>query len=341
MSQPVIDLQRQTGAVVLAALVIAALATLAAVALVTTQSRATNEVSRQFDRGQALGLARAGTAWAAAILRQDERQTTLDTLQEPWAQPLPPTRVEEVGLLQGQLFDQQGRFNLTNLVTGGAADTIEAGRFAALLTTLNLPTSLVNDLIDWQDADEVAWSQAGSSGKEGSQPGGSAFPNRPLSDLSELATVPGFSATVIARLAPYVTVIPAHLGKQRINVNTAPLPVLMALVPGMTEAEARTVIEARIRIPFKDVADFATRLPRAALQNVANGTASASAIDTSANKLSVDQSALRVTSEHFLLNAHIRYGDAALHVQAQLWRAPNTWPVVLWQRVLPAPAVRG
>jgi len=72
--------------------------------------------------------------------------------------------------------------------------------------------------------------------------GGQASTARPLMHLEELTLVPGFGDSLLAAIAPYVTV----QGDGRINVNTAPVPVLAA-VPEIGDVAARSFVDARDR----------------------------------------------------------------------------------------------
>jgi general secretion pathway protein K len=66
--------------------------------------------------------------------------------------------------------------------------------------------------------------------------------DRPLMHLEELTLVPGFSETLVAAIAPYVTVS----GDGFINANTAPEPVLAA-VPDVGDVRAPSLVHRRDR----------------------------------------------------------------------------------------------
>ena len=65
---------------------------------------------------------------------------------------LPPMSVES-GELAGYIEDQQGLFNLNNLVRDGKVNLAQLAHFQRLLSTLGLHTVLANTLVDWIDAD--------------------------------------------------------------------------------------------------------------------------------------------------------------------------------------------
>jgi len=92
--------------------------------------------------------------------------------------------------------------------------------------------SLVDALQDWKDRDEDWKDRDDAPRPQGAEAedylaAGTPFvpPNQPLLRLDELTRIRGFSDSVAAVLAPYVTV---H-GDGRVNVNTAPREVLAAL----------------------------------------------------------------------------------------------------------------
>jgi len=151
----------QQGVAVVMALSVVALAAIATTAMMTTQSTWSRESQLQVDHAQAQGLIQAGVDWARAVLSDDRRLSNVDHLKEPWALRLPPMPVDN-GELAGYIEDQQGAFNLNNLVAGGKISVVQLERFGHLLSMLGLPTTLAYSLADWIDADNDA------------QPGGGA-----------------------------------------------------------------------------------------------------------------------------------------------------------------------
>ncbi len=99
---------------------------------------------------------------------------------------------------------------------------------------------------DWIDPDKRSFSSAAFDG-EGieSSPGRNQFFNRKLRTLSELLRVPGMSADRLRRIAPFVRVSP-NVGRTspRVNVNTAPREVLLAL--GFPEFQVNEMLERRV-----------------------------------------------------------------------------------------------
>lgn len=303
------SMRTQTGAALIAALLVAAVAAASAAGLLYAQTLWITEAQSHHDAEQGRIAARAGIAWAAAILQQDERTSRFDHPDEPWSTELPPTDVEG-STIRGSIRDLQGRYNLNNLVRDGVAQAKEIARYKRLLQTLGLPTGLAESAADWLDADARP---GGPDGAEDSyylgQPVAYRTAGRPLGDIHELLQVKGYTPAVFHALEPYIVALPAP---SAINVNTAPPEVLMLLGDRLTLAEAREIDAARRRAWFRDGADFATRLPALAG--------------------SIDASALRVTSEYFLVDARVQRGRALVDAAAILHRAAP-WPRVVWQRI--------
>ena len=85
--------------------------------------------------------------------------------------------------------------------------------------------ALASALEDWRDDDDLV--RPGGAEAADYVRAGSPFrpPNRPLQRLDELTRIKGFSDSLVDRIAEYVTV----QGDGRINLNTAPVPVLTTL----------------------------------------------------------------------------------------------------------------
>ena len=95
-------------------------------------------------------------------------------------------------------------------------------------------------LADWRDPDDLR-RPYGAEAAEYRRAGSRFVPaNAPLRRLDELRRVRGVTDTLAYTIAPYVTV----QGDGRVNLNTAPEPVLAAL-PGIGAAGARAITQRR------------------------------------------------------------------------------------------------
>ncbi|HEX9183939.1 MAG TPA: type II secretion system minor pseudopilin GspK [Burkholderiales bacterium] len=299
---------RQRGVAVVMAMGVVALAAMAAAAMLASQSTWSRYAELGAEHDQAKALVQAGVDWGRAVLSDDRRLGNVDHLGEPWALRLPPVPVDN-GELAGHIDDQQGRFNLNNLVANGVASPAHIAQFQRLLQVLELPEALANSLADWIDADGAPLPQGGAEDDDyqSRQPPILAA-NRPLIDAAELALVRGYDDAVRARLRPFVTALP---GFTPLNVNTAAPEVLVALVEGLGLDAARSLVAQRERTYFRTVAEFSAQLPPGA---------------------SVRASDIATASQYFLASVRVTIGSAEAQGSALLLRAAAGWPAVVWRK---------
>lgn len=154
-------------------------------------------------------------------------------------------RFDEEVTRAGQRAFGEARYQIAVVDLGSRIDLNQAG--APILVPLfrqvvgeREALRLVAALEDWKDRDR----RPRPGGAEAPQyaAAGSPFtpPNAPMLRLDELTRVRGFTDSIADLLAPYVTV----LGSGRVNLNTAPRPVLAAL-PELGPSGADAVIAAR------------------------------------------------------------------------------------------------
>ncbi len=112
------------------------------------------------------------------------------------------------------------------------------------------PADQVAVMQDWIDADKRSYTSASFDGDgfESQAPDG-MFLNRRLNSVGELLSIPGFTPERAARIARFVTVstLPSTAQRQ-INVNTAPIEVLIAI--GFPEQQAIEIIQQRTNLPI-------------------------------------------------------------------------------------------
>jgi len=143
---------RQRGVAIVLALGVVALAAIAAAAMLASQSIWSRQAELTSEHAQAQALVQAGIDWGRSLLSDDRRLSSVDHLGEPWNLRLPPVPVDN-GELAGQIDDQQGLFNLNNLVSNGTVSPAHLAQFRRLLEILALPDALAGNLVDWLDAD--------------------------------------------------------------------------------------------------------------------------------------------------------------------------------------------
>jgi general secretion pathway protein K len=283
-------------------LAIAVAATVASVATFLAWNGTLNfrQIENIASARQSGALVHAASAWAAATLLQDDSR--VDYRGEAWARGMPPIDIDGVRV-DATISDEQGKFNLNNLADANGSRAADVAAFRRLLVHVGLSESLADAVVDWIDVDSNV--TAADSGAEDSYYLGLDPPyraaNRPMVDVTELLLVRGFNEERFRRLAPYVTALPVAT---KVNVNTASAELLSAVVKGLTQSDARSVVAARDKEPFGSKADFGKRLPEPAID--------------SANEL------LDVRTDYFLVRGTVQSGRAAAGYRALLWRVGPT-----------------
>lgn len=299
----------QRGAAVLLAMVTVVISAGIATSVLANLGRSLDGASGRDDQVQARLLARGAVDWARNVLADDRMRTAVDHLKEPWAVRVPPTPVGEAEV-GGEIQDWSGRFNLNNLAPHGEPDVAAAAAFARLLEAVGVGSGeaqrLTARLLERlaYAADEAGGKPAGSGGRR-TAPGA-----RALVDVAELSAISGFTPELVARLAEFAAALPAP---SRVNVNTAPAEVIFALTSGLGLDGARVLVAERERAWFRDLADFAARLPQGAQP--------------------ADATRLDVQSRFFVVTGRARRGVAMVRMEVLLDRN-ETWPDIVWQRIL-------
>ena len=298
----------QRGVAVVLAMGVVALAAIAAAAMLASQSTWSRHAELTAEHVQAQALVRAGVDWARAVLSDDRRASGVDHLGEPWALRLPPVPVDN-GELAGQIEDQQGAFNLNNLVRNGKVSPPHVEQFRRLLQILGLPDALAASLVDWLDADKEPQPQDGAEDGyyRALQPPYLAA-NRSLTEVAELALVRGFDQAARARLRPFVSALPRFTA---VNANTASPEVLAAVVEGLGLDGARALVAQRERAYFRNFSDFFNQLPAG---------------------LMVPTEGITASSDYFLVSVRVSIGGAQARGTALLARGQAGWPAVVWRK---------
>jgi general secretion pathway protein K len=245
--------KRQRGIAAITAILIVAVAASAATVMLAQQSATLDQAMLVTARAQADLYAQAGLDWSRGVLAQDARTSGADSLDEAWAQPIGGLPVERA-LVAGAIADEQGKFNLNNLVNNGQKSPADAEVFARLLESLGLSRSLADAVVDWVDADGDL---ASSTGAEDGYYLALARPyraaNAPMIQIEELYRVRGFDAQAVAKLKPHVSA----LGERtRVNINTATEPVLAAVL-GDRQGKAGEIAKLRRARPFRSETEIA------------------------------------------------------------------------------------
>lgn len=297
-------MKRESGAALVVAMLVAAIAAAVATTLTVEGSRWQSLVEGRRDHARAVSLAAAGIQWARQVLADDASHGPVDHLAEPWAFPLPATPVDG-GSVEGRIDDAQARLNVNAIAGVDAAAAIARERLARVLARDGADASVVAAIADFIDADEAP-REGGGEDASYERAGGVAA-NAPLVRVGELAAVRGMTPAALMRVAPDLAALPPDA---TINVNTATPTVLAALLPSLDGDAIATIVAARRDKPYASVDDFVTR----------NGMR-APAIETAG---------LGVGSRHFLVSVRARQGRAEVRAEALIARG-GPMPTVVWQ----------
>ncbi|HEX7868280.1 MAG TPA: type II secretion system minor pseudopilin GspK [Variovorax sp.] len=271
------SLARQRGMAVVSALLIVAVIALLAASLLGRQSAFIRTTQGDQLRVQARWLLRGEIDEARRVLRAEALREPTTRLDGLWTRPFSRAASGQVagdgGRLVSEIADEQSKFNLRNLVDHSGMDPDEAEVFGRLCALVGVPQAqaraimrrVVVSLGDAQQPGSAAVSDdvraraaqlAGSMGLPQELPRNAQAPR--LRALEDLLAVPGVDASVLAKLMPFVTVLPERTW---INANTARAELVAAGVPGLTLDRAKALLTARDQGQwFVNNGDFANRL---------------------------------------------------------------------------------
>lgn len=300
----------QRGMAIVLAMLVLALAAIAASGFVFRTAMEWRKLENANTLEQARWVLRAAEKWAAAVLRDDARQSSVDHRDELWARDLPAVDSEGYAL-SGRVEDQDGRFNINNLVRDGVVEPGQLAIFRRLLAALDMNDDLAGSIADWLDADDVTFGGNASEAAQYLAQSPAIWPaNRPLMSFDELIRVHAMDSIQLERLRPFITVLPEFNG---INVNSAPAEILAALVDGLTLEQAYTLAAQRDRVYFRNVEDFRQALPP--------GLTPAASME-------------RTTSRYFMVLARARHDRVNIGSRALLSRDSNGTTALIWRASL-------
>lgn len=313
---------KQRGMAIISALLIAAVVAVIAAGMLTRQSVFTRALEAEQARVQGAAVLSGGLEISRRMLWEARQQDALTRLDQPWAQPINSGPLNTLGDgFEGHLQDQQGKFNLRNLVANERVDAGQLRSFERLCETIGIDARVAQRISQRVIASYPKLLSPPASGQSLVESARASSPRtirtpvpatQPmLRSLEELRGIEGINERVLARLAQYVSIIPA---KTWVNGNTASAEVLAAVVPGLSLSRARAVVAERDRGQwFINRGDFVNRLRLP--------------------QLSVDGLNVGMTSEWFLLHGQARREQRRVSMDALLYRPQDDMPRVIWSRV--------
>jgi general secretion pathway protein K len=314
----------QRGMAVISALLIATVVAVIAAGMIARQSQLTRILQNHSEHLQATWMARGVQEWAAQQLWQQRQLEPLTRLDQGWAQPLRDLQLAGLsGKFDGAISDEQGKFNLRNLIADGQLDSIEVAAWQRLCQQLEIAPEQslrITQRVRESYPQVLGQPAANHTQASGFDSGRSTSPTdqpvivaplRPmLRRLDDLAG-PGISVASLQRLHPFVTILPAATW---VNGNTASAEVIAARVPGLSLARAKALVAERDRGQwFINSGDVLNRLRMP--------------------QLSTEQLRIGITSDWFLLQGYTRVAQHPLPISALLFRQQTAQPRLIWSRV--------
>jgi general secretion pathway protein K len=292
---------------IITALLVVMLAASIAAFLLAQQSHALTRTVRATERAQAMLFAPPTLDYARSLLSNLPKDQV--DLSQPWVQGLRAIPVDGA-VASGLLRDEAGLFNLNNLVNDdGKASEPDVQVFARLLTGLKLNPDLANAVTDWIDADDEPRAGGAENGTYFSMPAPYRSANQRMVFVDELIRVRGFDAATINRLRPFVTALPA---RTKVNFNSAPQEVLVALLPNVPADEIAALVRVRVTKPFVKIeGDGGLRSALGKTPETAM-----SMLDTNSRFMSA--------------SIALDYGGTQVRQSALLFRGSEKWPSIIW-----------
>ncbi|MFM0741544.1 type II secretion system minor pseudopilin GspK, partial [Paraburkholderia xenovorans] len=233
--------------------------------------------------------------------------------------------------LSGSIEDAQAKFNLRNLVSNPAPGVMQLnlsqiGAYQRLLvslgvnsqlaqsTAVQLRASLAQSATRFQTVTAGAAASAPIAPVQGGGTGGS-FTNTPgLEDgdnnsdvaplqfisVDSLLDVPGYTPEMVARLRPFVTVLPTI---SAVNMNTASAEVIAAIVPGLNLSAAQSLVARRQTVFFRNAGDVQLALSA-----------------TGAPAAAIDPSQMDVNTSYFLIHGRVQHERAEVDRTTLVYR---------------------
>lgn len=196
---------------------------------------------------QAQAYSESAEAIAKVGLKLDRKSSENDHLYELWNSSEGVYPVDGGGIIELQLNDLQGRFNINWLSPNSGYREGALKGFKKLLLLIEADAEIADELYQWLDPDSGAdyfYSDETPS----------YFPSyHELSDISELLLLKSVSYEELETLKPYVSTLPSD---SALNINTAPAEVIQSIAGYIDEAMAQQTITDRGEVGYSAVTDF-------------------------------------------------------------------------------------
>ncbi|SFV13062.1 MULTISPECIES: type II secretion system minor pseudopilin GspK [Pseudomonas] len=278
---------KQRGMAIISALLIAAVVAVLAGAMLTRQTVFTRSLEAEQLRIQGQWLLQGGLERSRQMLWDARQKEVLTRLDQSWARA-------QGGAFEGRIEDEQGKFNLRNLVNRQQVDSEQLQSFERLCQLIG-----VDPVVSRRVSQRVIASYLPPV----------KYPM--LRSLDDLSGLEGLDPLVLQRMQAYISVLP---GPTWVNGNTASAEVLSAVVPQLSLSQAHGLVAERDSGQwFINRGDFVNRLhlPQVVMDSVQVG----------------------ITSEWFRLQGQARREQRRVTIDALLHRPEDRQPRVIWSRV--------
>ena len=319
--------RRQRGVAVVTALLLTTLAISIVASLFWQQQVQVRSMENQRLHLQTKWILRGALDWASLVLRQDAYTSQYTSLDQVWATPLAETRLDQYierervegetfnATLSGNIIDATSRYNLINLASARTKDEEQVRIFGRLLDNLRLDAHLANRIADFVAQGQQVATVPVDPTNPPSQPQTPQTPSTlppvppvngvpiPVLQVDDLLAVQGVTPEVMAKLRPFLVVLPVGTeAVTKLNVNTVPAELLAAIVPGMSLSQANSLVARRKTAAWRTPADFSSQV---------QGAGTGDLPDT-----------WDIKSSWFIVQSRIRLDRAALNAESLIQRNP-------------------
>lgn len=246
--------KHQAGFALMTVLLVVALVSILASQMIYQQALDIQRTTNRLNQVQSQAVISGLDSWIKLGLAFDAKMGEVDHLSEQWAKTMPPVPFAG-GDVAGQLTDWQGLLNVNNLQQTNAQLLARwQAIFQRFFQQQGVAFNLTQVIQDWVDEDNERLPEGAESDAYLILPTPYRAANQKLIFPMELLALQGMTPQLMVTLKPYIATLPE--ANSQLNVNTAPVPVLMALADWMTPEIAKAWAANRLLQPAQNVAEF-------------------------------------------------------------------------------------
>jgi general secretion pathway protein K len=300
---------KQSGAAIIVALFITSLVAAISIAMIAHLRMDIRRTELLLNTTRAEFYAQGSIFWAIDQLNNNWQTQKPNTLIDITPLQSPTNKIDNL-TINTTIYDAQARFNLNNL-----SNNEQRNNFIRLLR-------LIEPKIDGDAAKKISSAILDWIGPSNSNATTEFYakksyraPHRLMASVSELRLVRGMTPELFAKLAPFVCVLPE---KTKININHAPLPILMSLLPTLTIDGAKALSAYRVKTPFTTPQAFLN------FELVKNNTSADSKLNDN----------ITVVSSYFLVITNVKVAQQTITLYTLVQRIlkdNKPMELILWQ----------